>query len=138
MLSTTDQVRRVIKERRRTRWRIRRRPRCSARPSPKRKGGDAMNSHDVRRMRQCSECGELGILDADGFDELPALVRIGSGKGQKVSHPRCIPLSLLMVLAREELDHVRICDVDEDVMQCILTNLKYRVDYGTDSGMRKS
>ena len=96
-----------------------------------------MNSHSVRRMATCSKCGELGILDAEPDDDVLALVRIGSGKLQQTSHPMCIPLSLLMVLSREELNHVRICDVTPDVLQCILTNLKYRIDYGSETGMRR-
>lgn len=96
-----------------------------------------MKAHDVRRMHTCSECGKLGMTSAEPFDPLPALVRIGSGKAQKVSHPSCIPVSLLLVLSREELDHVRICDVDEETMQSILSNLHHRLDYGTDGGARR-
>ena len=90
-----------------------------------------MKSHDVRRMRTCAECGELGILDAEPGDDLPALLRIGSGRGQKVKHPRCFDISTLMVLSRKELDHVRLCDVDPDVMRCLLSNLTHRREHGT-------
>lgn len=86
-----------------------------------------MNSHSVRRMAVCSECGELGITDVKPDDDLAALVRIGSGKAQKLAHPGCIPLPLLMVLPRTELQRLRICDVPASVMESILLNLKHRV-----------
>lgn len=80
-----------------------------------------MNSHSVRRMHACSVCHRIGLWKAEPLDEIGLLVRHGL---RSYAHPSCLALHVLLVLSREELERVRLCDVSKRRMQDILRHFR--------------
>lgn len=84
-----------------------------------------MNSRDVRHMKQCSQCGELGIYKPrENSDvEMPLVICTNSlrtpGRSADYQHPECYGADTVF-LPDDELIAIRICDVCSKTMRKIL------------------
>jgi hypothetical protein len=87
-----------------------------------------ITAHDVRRMKICSFCGELGIWRPTRSEtDVPLVICTNllraPGRVADFQHPWCYAgasVTKLMILEREELDYIRICDVTPEQMEGIL------------------
>lgn len=87
-----------------------------------------ITSNDVRRIKMCSTCGELGIYQPrkPGI-EMQLVVCTNSlrapGRAADYKHPMChagASVTKLMILPPEERGFIRICDVTEAQMKGLL------------------
>jgi hypothetical protein len=85
-----------------------------------------MNSHDVRRLRVCCLCQELGIHRPNNIGTNFSLVICihttnVPNRERKYAHPNCyvkeMGVGKLLALPRAELDEIRLCDVPVGVMR---------------------
>jgi len=89
----------------------------------------SLTSHDVRRIKVCSMCGELGIhRPVNSEADLPIVVCTNLLRAPGVTadfqHPTCYAganVKKLTTLPPEELDFIRICDVTISQMKGILS-----------------
>ena len=88
-----------------------------------------MTSHDVRRLKTCCLCQNLGInLPANPGIEFPLVICIHSDavvrKQRKYVHPLCYVREMgtdkLLTLPQKELDSIRLCDVTVGIMRRLL------------------
>lgn len=87
-----------------------------------------MNSHDVRRIKVCSVCGELGIHHPLKSEiDVPTVVCTNllraPGRVADYQHPTCYAgasVTKLMILEPEERDFIRLSDVTADQMKGLL------------------
>jgi hypothetical protein len=88
-----------------------------------------ITAHDVRRIKICSQCGEIGIYKPKKAEvELPLVICTNSlrapGAVADYQHPMCYAPNShtpLMLLPKEERDTIRLCDVSKRAMQAILS-----------------
>ena len=89
-----------------------------------------ITSHDMRRIKVCSLCGELGIyrpLNAEVDVPLVICTNLlrAPGRVADYQHPTChagASVTKLMILPPEERDFIRICDVTADQMNGLLVS----------------
>ena len=87
-----------------------------------------ITAHDVRRIKICSSCGEIGIYQPPRAGVgVPIVICTNSlrapGAAADYKHPVCYAgasVTKLMILPKDELDCIRICDVSEEQMKGIL------------------
>jgi len=91
-----------------------------------------MNSHDIRRIKICSLCGELGIwhpLETEADVPLVICTNIfrAPGRVADFQHPTCYAgasVTKLMTLTPKERGFIRIGDVTADQMDGLLVAAK--------------
>ena len=92
-----------------------------------------ITSHDMRRIKVCSLCGELGIyrpLKAEVDVPLVICTNLfrAPGRVADFQHPTCYAgasITKLMILPPEERGFIRLCDVTSDQMDGLLVAGKY-------------
>lgn len=91
-----------------------------------------MTSHDVRSLRQCCLCHDLGAYRPKSAGiNWPIVVCLHSDiispPDRKYAHPNCylqeMGLRKLLSLPIAELNNIRLCDVPPRTMQAILRKL---------------
>lgn len=88
-----------------------------------------ITSHDVRRIKVCSVCGELGIYKPLKPEvEVPIVICTNvlraPGRVADFQHPTCYAgasVTKLMILLPEERDFIRLSDVTAAQMKGLLT-----------------
>lgn len=91
-----------------------------------------MNSHDIRRIKVCSVCGELGIhRPLKPEIDVPVVICTNllraPGRVADYQHPTCYAgasVTKLMILEPEERDFIRISDVTLAQMKGLLVASK--------------
>jgi len=89
-----------------------------------------ITAHDVRRIKQCSLCGELGIYKPLKAEvDIPVVICTNllraPGRVADFQHPTCYAgasVTKLMILPPEERDFIRICDVTAEQMSGLLVS----------------
>ena len=87
-----------------------------------------ITAHDVRRIKICSQCGEIGIYKPERAEvEVPLVICTNSlrapGSVADYKHPACYAgssLTKLVTLPKEERDAIRMCDVSTKAMKFLL------------------
>ena len=88
----------------------------------------SITAHDVRRIKVCSQCGELGIYKpTDAETEVPLVICTNTlralGRSPDYQHPMCYAgasATKLTILPKEERDFIRLCDVTKKQMQVLI------------------
>jgi hypothetical protein len=91
--------------------------------------GNGFTSHDVRRLHLCSECGEIGAVGVELANRINAPLVMTTGR-QQWAHPRCMRIEHLVLLSREQLGEIRLCDVDPHTMETILLAFRNGLSQG--------
>jgi hypothetical protein len=76
-------------------------------------------SHDVRKLHVCDECGKLGASSSALATRIDTTILMKTGR-QSWMHPGCMRIEHLVLLSREQLGEIRLCDVDARTMETIL------------------
>jgi hypothetical protein len=88
-----------------------------------------LTSHDVRRIKVCSQCGSIGIYKPKRSEvEVPLVICTNSlranGKVADYQHIECYApgerFTKLALLPLEELQAIRMCDVSMKTMKALL------------------
>ena len=87
-----------------------------------------ITAHDVRRMKQCSVCGEIGVYRPLKAEiEVPVVICTNllraPGRMADYQHPTCYAgasVTKLMIIEPEERDFIRLSDVTVDQMKGLL------------------
>lgn len=82
-----------------------------------------MKAHDVRRLKVCDGCGQIGMLRPLLNEPWPLLMRTPSGREL---HPGCMSETLLLKCPDVELVYVRISDVGRELFGRIADELMRR------------
>lgn len=91
-----------------------------------------ITAHDVRRIKICSACGELGIYKPKRTEvSLPIVVCTNSlrapGMDADYQHPRCYAggsTTKLIILPEEERGFIRLSDVSSSQMKGLMVAAK--------------
>ena len=77
-----------------------------------------MNSHDVRRLKVCRECSQIGMYRPRNPEvPWPLVVQVENGE---FAHPGCMRTKAILKLPDTELGAIRLSDVSRRTMQAIL------------------
>lgn len=87
-----------------------------------------LTAHDVRRIKICSWCGEMGVYKPTHAEiDVPLVICTNTERvltrAADYQHPICYAgasLTKLMTLPKDERDFIRICDVSVYQMQILL------------------
>lgn len=77
-----------------------------------------MKARDVRHLKACDGCGELGTHHTPNGGHVVILTPSG-----RVLHPRCMSESLLLKCAEAELVTISVADVGADLFDKVVEEL---------------